>query len=74
MRLFDYHVLFPFDIISPRAAPCSVLAGIVCRQLKKKMSVKCMKVVKRYVYIRNKFVMLENTQSEMKMAPCNTIH
>lgn len=33
-----------------------------------------MKVVKRYVHIRNKFVTLKNTQSEMKMAPCNTIH
>lgn len=33
-----------------------------------------MKVVKRYVHIRNKFVTLENTHSEMKMAPCNTIH
>lgn len=73
MRLSDYHVLFPFDVISPRAAPCSVLAGIVCKQLKKN-ECQMHEVVKRYVHIRNKFVTLENTQSEMNLAPCNTIH
>lgn len=38
-----------------------------------KMSVKCMKVVKRCVHTRSKFVKSENRQSEMERAKCNII-